>query len=338
MRLITTTDMRRLIHEMGLAEFNARLLEALERDFGRWEAFKLSPRHATYYPQGVIELMPCADDRLYAFKYVNGHPGNPHQGKLSVVALGMLADVATGYPLLLCEMTWLTALRTAATAALGARYLARPDSQVLAMIGTGAQSEFQALALAGVLPLTTIRYYDPDGRAMAKFAANLGGRIPRLIPCKDAAEAAEGACVIVTATAAKRRNRILTPEMLGPGVHIHALGGDCPGKTELDPRLLDRARVVVEYLPQSRVEGEIQNRPQAQVHAELWEIVTGRRPGRESPGELTLLDSVGFALEDYSALHLVHELAGELGIGGEAALIPQPADPKDLFGALVDPA
>jgi len=335
MRLITTTDMRQLVHRVGLDEFNARLLKVLEEDFSRWEQFQLSPRHATHYPHGVIELMPSADDKLYAFKYVNGHPGNPKQGKLCVVALGMLADVATGYPLMLCEMTWLTALRTAATAALGARYLARKENHLLAIIGTGAQSEFQVSALAGVCDIHTVRYYDPDAKAMVKFANNLKGRFPRLMACKSAAEAVEGASLIVTATAAKRHNRILTCEMVSPGAHIHALGGDCPGKTELEPALLDHAKIVVEYLPQSQVEGEIQNRPEAEIHAELWEIITGRRPGRESDEELTIFDSVGFALEDYSALRLVNALAEETGIGQETSLIPELDDPKNLFGALV---
>jgi len=335
MRLITTTDMCQLVRHIGLDEFNARLLKYLEEDFSRWEQFQLSPRHATHYHHGVIELMPSSDDDLYAFKYVNGHPSNTKRGKLCVVAIGMLADVITGYPLMLCEMTWLTALRTASTAALGARYLARKESHVLAIIGTGAQSEFQVTALAGVCDIHALRYFDPDAKAMDKFARNIKGRFPQLLKCKSAEEAAEGASLIVTATASKRHNRILTREMVSPGAHIHALGGDCPGKTELDPALLDHAKIVVEYHPQSQIEGEIQNRPEAKIHAELWEIITGRRPGRESDEELTILDSVGFALEDYSALRLVNELAKEIGIGQETSLVPDLEDPKDLFGALV---
>ncbi|MFC1603350.1 ornithine cyclodeaminase, partial [Pseudomonadota bacterium] len=128
----------------------------------------------------------------------------------------------------------------------------------------------------------------------------------------------------------------LTQDMVSPGAHIHALGGDCPGKTELDPALLDHAKIVVEYRPQSQIEGEIQNRPEAAIHAELWEIITGRRPGRESDEELTILDSVGFALEDYSALRLVNVLAAETGIGQETSLVPDLDDPKDLFGALLN--
>ncbi len=335
MRFITTSDMRQLISRVGLAKFNKLLFEALRQDFSRWHDFQLSPRHATHYPHGVIELMPCADDKLYAYKYVNGHPSNTSDGKLCVVAIGMLAEVDSGYPVLLCEMTWLTALRTAAVAALGAHYLARKESEVLAIIGCGAQSEFQVLALAGVCPLTTIRYFDLDPAAMKKFARNLKGRLPNLVACKDVTEAVQGADLIVTATAAKCRDRILNASMVAPGTHIHAMGGDCPGKTELDPALLDEAKIVVEYKEQSVEEGEIQNRPDAKIHAELWEIVSGNRPGRESEDEITLFDSVGFALEDYAALRLVHQLAEQYGMGRDIEMIPELDDPKDLFGRLV---
>ncbi len=335
MRFITTSDMRLLISSVGLAKFNKLLFEALRQDFSRWHDFQLSPRHATHYPHGVIELMPCSDDKLYAYKYVNGHPSNTSDGKLCVVAIGMLAEVDSGYPVLLCEMTWLTALRTAAVAALGAHYLARKESEVLAIIGCGAQSEFQVLALAGVCPLTTIRYFDLDPAAMKKFARNLKGRLPNLVACKDVTEAVQGADLIVTATAAKCRDRILNASMVAPGTHIHAMGGDCPGKTELDPALLDEAKIVVEYKEQSVEEGEIQNRPDAKIHAELWEIVSGNRPGREGEDEITLFDSVGFALEDYAALRLVHQLVEQYGIGRDIEMIPELDDPKDLFGRLI---
>jgi ornithine cyclodeaminase len=335
MRFITTSDMRQLISKVGLVNFNKLLLEALKQDFARWHDFQLSPRHATHYPHGVIELMPCADDQLYAYKYVNGHPTNTSDGKLCVVAVGMLAEVDSGYPILVCEMTWLTALRTAAVAALGASYLARKESEVMAIIGCGAQSEFQVMALAGVCPLKSVRYYDLDPAAMTKFANNLKGRMPNLVACKSVADAVHNADLIVTATAAKCQDRILDATMIAPGTHIHAMGGDCPGKTELDPALLDEAKIVVEYKVQSMEEGEIQNRPDAKIHAELWEVVMGRSSGRESDEELTLFDSVGFALEDYSALRLVNQLAEQYGIGREIEMIPELDDPKDLFGRLM---
>ncbi len=336
MRLITISHLRQIIRHTGMDEFLRQNLSSLEAAFGRWQEFRKSPRHATHYPHGVIELMPCADDDYYSFKYVNGHPKNTAEGRLSIVALGMLADVQNGYPLMLSEMTLLTAIRTAATTALGAKYLARPDSRHLAMIGTGAQAEFQLLATRQVLPIERVSYFDTDPRAMQKFARNMAG-YASLIPCRSIDEAIADADMILTATAARLHNRLLGPGMIRPGSHIHAMGGDCPGKTELDPALLKQCKIVVEYLPQSLAEGEIQLSQETPIHAELWELVNGSKPGRQGALELTLFDSVGFALEDYAVLRLVYQLACDLDIGDEVELTPSPADPKDLYSTLLSP-
>ncbi|MEN8212810.1 MAG: ornithine cyclodeaminase [Pseudomonadota bacterium] len=337
MKLVDEKAIRGVIHRAGNTRFNRLLLDALEEDFSRWESFNLSARHATHYPHGVFELMPCSDKRLYAFKYVNGHPRNTTSGKLSVVAIGMLADVESGYPLMICDMTLPTALRTAATAALAARHLARPQSSRLAMIGCGAQSEFQAVALRGVLPLDSVRYYDPDQAAMRKFRTNMEDQFTMLHPCGGVDEAIRGADVIVTATADKRKNVLFASALITPGTHIHALGGDCPGKTELPPDLLGQAKIVVEFARQATIEGEIQNSPGVKIHAELWEIICGNKAGRCSDEEITLFDSVGFALEDFSVMRLLYEMSSEYDLGMEIGLIPQPVDPKNLYGLLSAP-
>jgi len=117
-------------------------------------------------------------------------------------------------------------------------------------------------------------------------------------------------------------------------VHLNAVGGDCPGKTEIDPALLARARVVVEYEPQTRIEGEIQQLAPDFPVTELWRILAGHAPGRRDPAEITLFDSVGFALEDFSALRYLRERALGQGIGRPLELVAMPADPKDLFGTI----
>ncbi|MDI1292088.1 MAG: ornithine cyclodeaminase [Methylobacter sp.] len=334
MKILTVTDIRELIQIIGLENFFKHVIAALEEDFGRWNEFILSPRHGTYYPDGVIELMPCADRQYYAFKYVNGHPGNPHKGKLNVVAIGLLSDVGSGYPLMISEMTLLTAFRTAATGVLAAKYLARKDSKSLAIIGTGAQAEFQVLAFAGFFQLEEVRFFDTDSQAMVKFSKNLTRQKFRLIPCGSIVEAVRHADIVITATAAKKRQSLFEFADLSPGAFIHAMGGDCPGKTELSAEFLHQVKLVVEYKPQSLVEGETQQCAADLIYAELWELVCKHKPGRQNNDEITLFDSVGFALEDYSILRVVYELAKEHQLGTESALIPELNDPKNLFGLL----
>src|SRR5450432_1408427 len=132
--------MLELVTRTGLPRFIEGLAAQIELDFRRWSEFDKSARHATHSSGGVIELMPTCDGQLYSFKYVNGHPKNTAQGLLTVTAFGVLSDVATGYPVLLSEMTFMTALRTAAVSALAATRMARTSSRVMAMIGNGAQS------------------------------------------------------------------------------------------------------------------------------------------------------------------------------------------------------
>jgi ornithine cyclodeaminase len=334
MKILTVTDIRKLIRIIGRENFFARIITALEEDFGRWSEFILSPRHATLYPHGVIELMPCADQQHYAFKYVNGHPGNPLKGKLTVVAIGLLSDVGSGYPLMISEMTLLTAFRTAATGVLAAKYLAREEAKSLAIIGTGAQAEFQVMAFAGFFQLEEIRFFDTDPEAMVKFSRNLSGQKFTLIPCSSIIEAVHHADIVITATAAKRRQSLFEFEDISSGTHIHAMGGDCPGKTELSAELLNQVKLVVEYKPQSLVEGEVQQCAANLIYAELWELVCKIKPGRQNNHEITLFDSVGFALEDYSILRVVYELAKDYQLGAELPLIPELDNPKNLFGLL----
>ena len=335
---IGIADIQRIVGRIGPALFIEGLAAEIEADYQRWSEFDKSARHAIHSPGGVIELMPTSDGQMYSFKYVNGHPKNTALGLLTVTAFGVLADVETGYPLLLSELTVTTALRTAAMSALAARHMARPGSSVMALIGNGAQSEFQAIAFAHMLGVRELRLYDVDAAATAKLARNLkalGHSHLQITLCSSAAEAVRGAHIVTTVTADKRNAVILTPEMIEPGMHINAVGGDCPGKTELHADILRRAdaRVVVEYEPQSRVEGEIQQMPADFAVTEFAQVLDSAAPGRASPDEVTIFDSVGFALEDYSALRYLYKLQQQ-GQPHQIDLIPDLDNPKDLFGLL----
>ena len=337
--LISTHDITRIVAHHGLPGVLRRMTAEIENDFRRWPEFDKVARVASHSRDGVIELMPVADASQYSFKYVNGHPANGRYGLPTVMAFGVLADVATGAPVLLSELTLTTAMRTAATSVMAAKLLARPGARTMALIGNGAQSEFQALAFHHLLGITTLRVFDTDPAATAKLLRHLR-HTPglRVVVCASTAEAVRGADIVTTITADKRNATIITPEMVEAGMHFNAVGGDCPGKTELHPGVLAAADVFVEFEPQSRIEGDLQQMPADFAVTELWRVLAGQAAGRRDAAQVTVFDSVGFALEDFSALRLMGALARELGLGEPIALIPALSNPKDLFGQLAVPA
>ena len=332
---VSVDKMMKLVLHLGIDTVLRDLAIAIEADFRRWPEFDKTPRIASHSDVGVIELMPTSDGETYGFKYVNGHPANMKRGLQTVTAFGLLADVETGYPLLLSEMTILTALRTAATSAMAAKWLAPKDARVMAMIGNGAQAEFQALAFKAICGVEEVRFYDIDPAATAKCLKNLAGSGLRLVGCASAEEAILGAQIVTTCTADKNHATILTDNMLGSGVHLNGVGGDCPGKTELHRDILMRSRIFVEYPPQTRVEGEIQQLAPNHPVTELWQVIAGQAPGRKSPDEVTLFDSVGFAIEDFAALRYVHSKLAETGLCDQLDMIADPDDPRDLYGMIL---
>ncbi|WP_062379707.1 ornithine cyclodeaminase [Demequina pelophila] len=334
---VDVAHMRGWMAEHGVETLIADLIPHLEEDFRRWPEFDKVARIASHSPVGVIELMPVADSHEYGFKYVNGHPFNPRSGRQTVTAFGVLADVQTGYPVLLAEMSLLTALRTAATSAMAARALARPGSRVHALLGAGSQSEFQAVAMRAAVGADRVRVWDTDPDAIDKFlrhAATLGIEATR---ASSAVDAVAGADIVTTCTADKANATIVTDAMVEPGMHLNAIGGDCPGKTELDAAILHRASTFVEYEPQTRIEGEIQQVPADHPVTELWRVLTDAAPGRTSPDQITVFDSVGFAVEDRAALRFLRDSVAGTAHCTDIDLVAEPRDPKDLF-SLVSPA
>ncbi len=346
-RFINVQHLARWASETGLERLLVDLVAALETDFRRWPVFDKTPRVASHSDHGVIELMPTSDGETYGFKFVNGHPINSTRGLQTVTAFGALADVDTGYPLMISEMTLLTALRTAATSAMAAKALAPAGAHTMAMIGSGAQSEFQALAFRANLEINTLRVFDVDPAAMAKFERNATALGFDVTLCSDAAEAVMGAQIVTTCTADKKNAAVLTDQMVADardaaasagkstGMHINAIGGDCPGKTELDLDLTKRSSIFVEFPAQSFIEGEIQFLPRDWPITELWQVLTGDAVGRRSNDELTLFDSVGFAIEDFCALKFLYDATTGTDYYETIDLVAEPTDPKNLF-ALVD--
>jgi ornithine cyclodeaminase len=333
---ISVSQMLLTLREVGIENFIAGLVEYLEEDFSRWESFDKSSRFAAHSPNGVIELMPIGDHENFSFKYVNGHPKNTQSGLQTVTAFGVLSDVATGYPLLLSEMTILTALRTAATSVMMAKYLAPTNASVMSMIGCGAQSEFQIIAFSKVLNIDTIRLYDIDPKAIDKCYKNIKHKGLNVIICSSASEVVQGADIITTCTADKKNATVLTSDMITKGVHVNAIGGDCPGKTELEAKLLKRANIFVEYEPQTRIEGDIQQLSENSTVTEMFHVIRGERPGRVGDDQLTIFDGVGFAIEDYSALRYLYDLVNESEQYQELELLASPSNPRNLYGLVFE--
>lgn len=343
---LSALDVATLVRRQGIPQTLHGMARCIHADYLRWQDFQKTARVGNHCALGVIELMPIADAATYAFKYVNGHPSNNQFGLPTVMAFGALASVDTGVPFFLSELTLTTALRTAAMSAVAARVLVRPDSRRMALIGNGAQSEFQALAFHYLLGITEIRLFDTDPRATAKLIANLQHTGLRVVRCANVADAVRGADIVTTVTADKSCATIITADMVEPGMFINGVGGDCPGKTELHPAVLRGASVFVEYEPQTRIEGDLQQMGADFAVTEIWQVLQGLAPGRTSRPQVTVFDSVGFALQDFSALRFMHDCARRMGIGQDLALVPNLADPKNLFGligtlshtAAVDPA
>ncbi len=332
---VSVDHMMKIVLGIGVENVLTGICEYLEEDFKRWELFDKTPRIASHSNEGVIELMPTSDGQVYGFKYVNGHPKNTKEGLQTVTAFGVLADVNTGYPLLLSEMTILTALRTAATSAMAAKYLMPEGSKTMAMIGNGAQSEFQALAFKAICGIDKLRLYDTDISATDKCIRNLDGLGFDIVKCDSEQMAVEGSEIITTVTADKQYATILTDNMVGSGVHINAIGGDCPGKTELHKDILLRSEIFVEYPPQTRIEGEIQQLPDDYPVKELWQVMTGEVEGRTNNKQITLFDSVGFAIEDFSALRYIRDQLESTGQFQYLDMLADPDDPRDLFGMIL---
>jgi ornithine cyclodeaminase len=329
---VSVEHMMGLVHHIGIEQVLTDLATEIEADFRRWPLFDKTPRVASHSDVGVIELMPTSDGETYGFKYVNGHPKNTAEGLQTVTAFGLLAEVDSGYPTLLSEMTLLTALRTAATSAMAAKHLAPKGARTMAMIGNGAQSEFQCLAFKAVCGIDTVRLYDIDTSATTRCARNLATNGLTVVECRSGQEAMEGAQIITTCTADKQYATILTDNMVGSGVHINAIGGDCPGKTELHRDILLRSSIFVEYPPQTRIEGEIQQLEHDHAVTELWQVIEGQASGRTDDRQITLFDSVGFAIEDFSALRYIAKAVKGTPFFTQLDMIADPDDPRDLFG------
>jgi alanine dehydrogenase len=274
-----------------------------------------------------VKAAGLVGERSYFAAKINANfPDNPRRfGLPTIRGAVVLADAENGEPLAMMDSASVTALRTAAATAVAAKYLARRDARVATLVGCGAQGEVQLDAIAAVLPLEHVWVLDADPARAERLAARAGaeGRL-RVEMGTDLRTAVRESDVCVTCTPC--RQAFLFRDAVAPGTFIAAVGADNRGKQELEPALLASSTLVVDLLEQCAEIGELQHALAAglmtreQVHAELGDVVAGRRPGRTRQHEITIFDSSGTALQDVAAAVLVYEKASSTGRGTELKL------------------
>jgi ornithine cyclodeaminase len=316
------------------------LMEYIREDLKNWPHFQKKERVAFYLQDGIIELMPVAGIDYFANKLVCTHPNNHHKSKYGVMALGMWVDAHSGEPLLLSEMTFLTALRTATVSVMVSLLMAPTHAKKFAIIGCGAQSHFQVLAHHIFLNINEVHCFDIRQNAMQRLIEEMAAFGIKVKASDSPWQAAKNADIITTATNSLRLHPILNASILHPQLHINAIGGDAPGYSELDPNILHQVDIIaVEYLSQTQHEGEIQQIPYHMIQdkvVEVYELVNGLKKGRERNDEITMFDSVGFALFDYSTLRLLSDLCQKYDIAKEIEVLPEFDVNKSLFRQLID--
>jgi len=274
-----------------------------------------------------IKAAGLRGERSYFAAKMNANfPDNPRRfGRPTIQGTVVLADADHGAPLAVMDSGSVTALRTGAATAVAAKFLARRDARTATIVGCGVQGEIQLAAVAAVLPLQRVWMLDADHaraeHAAARAGASLGLRVDA---AKDLRAALRESDVCVTCTPSRRA--FLGAVDVAPGIFIAAVGADNRGKQELEPALVASATLVVDVLEQCAEIGELQHALAAglmtreQVHAELADVVVGRRPGRTHRDEITIFDSSGTALQDVAAAIAVYEKARATGRGTEVTL------------------
>ena len=263
--------------------------------------------------KGDFRAMPAALPGGAGMKWVNVHPQNPSRGLPSIMAILVYNDPETGYPLAIMDATEITAYRTGAAAAVASKYLARPDSHTLGVIGAGFQAHTQILAHAELFSPISINAFDVSKAAMDRLVCSF----PQFSVRNCSIQETSASDIICTLTPS--RSPIIKREWITVGTHINAVGADAPGKQELDPSILKEAIVVVDDLKQANTSGEI-NVPikkriysTREVYGTLAELVVGKKRGRTDNSAITVFDSTGIAVEDIAVAKLLFEKAQQTG-------------------------
>jgi len=273
---------------------------------------------------GDHRFMPAYLEKLdiAGVKIVNTHPENRKKYSLPTVAgIIVLATPKTGEILTILDATWITVVKTAAASAVATKYLARNNSETLGLVGAGLQAIAHIEAFAQIMKLKKVKVWSRTSETAKKFVQRMTRQYSeiRFSMAKDVEDAVKDSDVVATITPS--RQPIVMVDWVKPGAHINAMGADAPGKQELDPEILKKAKIVVDDLEHSSHSGEI-NVPLAQgiisekdIYGEMGEIALGRKPGRASPNEITVFASTGVAIQDIAVAEVVYRKAVTQGFG-----------------------
>ncbi len=257
----------------------------------------------------------------FAAKTNANFPGNPARfGLPTIQGVVLLFDAETGTPLAALDSMEITALRTAATTGVAAKFLAREDARTVTICGCGTQGRAHLRALARVRPIEQVLAVDADRQRAAQFVEQMAVELKLIVRVADDLGAAiRQSDLCVTCTTASRF--IVQREDVPPGMFLAGVGADNPHKQELDPQLFTCSKVVADSVEQCASIGDLQHAIVAgcatrdTVYAELGEIVAGQKPGRTARDEIILFDSTGTALQDVAAAAAAYEQALATGRG-----------------------
>jgi alanine dehydrogenase len=281
------------------------------------------------YP-GEWEAMPSyiEEPEAAACKWVSIRERNRERFDLpTVFSILVYTHPETGFPLAICDGSYHTVMRTGAASAVSAKWLARKDSKILAIVGAGHMAEGTLETCSVIFPWQEVRVWSRSQETLDHFVAEQQPKHEQLEikPSLDLEQVVRGADVVVTVTPARRP--VVEDDWIAEGTHIAAVGADKDGDQELDPKILQRARIFVDDIRQCRTDGEI-NVPLAEgliseddIVGEIGEVIAGRKDGRTSESDVTVFDSTGIALQDSATVPLEYERALAAGVGIEKKMI-----------------
>ncbi len=284
---------------------------------------QMPPKLYLYFKKhnGDLRTMPAylEEQDITGVKIVNVHPDNPRKGLPTVMALVILNSTETGVPIAIMDGTYLTDMRTGAAGGVAVKYLARKNAKTVGFVGAGNQAKTQLLGINEVIDIKEVKATSISEKSTIAFKDEMEKRIScDIIPKKTIKEVCD--CDVLVTTTPSREPIVMT-EWIAEGTHINAIGADAPGKEELDPMVLKRARVVVDDIPQASHSGEV-NVPlskklitEKDICCELGEVIAGKKKARTKDSDITVFDSTGLAIQDVATANMVYRKALEKNMG-----------------------